>query len=86
MTDDFIHGDDEMLVVSYGLMRALTRELDEAVPAERARIRAAVVGLEGQCHSYSGLGCDASPCIENVYRDDVLAIIDEWPSKEAPNE
>jgi hypothetical protein len=42
-----------------------------------AALRAGVEGLEGQCHSSSGLRCDASPCVENVSRAEVLALLDE---------
>ena len=53
----------------------------EAIAAERARIADGVWGLEGQCHSYSGLYCDSSPCVENVSRAAVLAIVEEsWAS------
>jgi len=47
----------------------------EAVAAERERIAEAVRRLDGECHDGEGLGCDTHPCMENVSRAAVLAII-----------
>ena len=50
---------------------------ERAVAAERARLREAVEGLDGQCHDGEGLGCETFPCVENVSRDQVLALLGE---------
>jgi hypothetical protein len=39
-------------------------------------LRAAVEALEGRCHDGEGLGCNADPCVENISRSAVLALID----------
>lgn len=45
------------------------------VMAERARIAEAVRALDGECHDGEGLGCETHPCVENVSRASVLAIV-----------
>jgi len=47
-----------------------------AVAARNAEIAEAVRGLEGQCHAFTGLGCDSFPCEVNVSRAAVLAIVE----------
>jgi len=47
----------------------------EAIADERARIADAVRGLDGECHDGEGLGCDTYPCVVNVSRAAVLAIV-----------
>ena len=42
-----------------------------------AALRAGIEGLEGRCHDGEGLGCRADPCVENVSRAEVLALLDE---------
>ena len=54
---------------------AFARVEHHAFAAERARIADAVRGLDGECHDGEGLGCDTSPCVVNVSRAAVLAII-----------
>ena len=59
-----IHADDRILNIEA-----------EAVAAERARLREVVEGLAGACHDGEGLGCETSPCVENVSRDEVLGLL-----------
>jgi hypothetical protein len=51
-----------------------------------AALRAGVEGLEGQCHDGEGLGCRSDPCVENVSRAEVLALIEDAMAEAAADE
>ena len=55
----------------------------ERVASALDGLRAGVEGLEGQCHDGEGLGCRAEPCVENVSRAEVLALIDAASAAES---
>ena len=76
---DDLAGDTEgtTVLVAYrsGLAHDISAIEAEAVAAALTALRERVAGMEGQCHDGEGLGCDTYPCVVNVSRAAVLAIV-----------
>jgi hypothetical protein len=49
-----------------------------------SELRDAIRSLPGACHDGEGLGCESDPCVENVSRAAVLAILDAAASPPRP--